>query len=168
MRHLQNLYAKYQSQGLVVLGVNTADAKEIAVEMLEQDGVSFPNVLDSSPEAWEAMRAYETLGGRSAVPMTYLIDREGKIVIAWYGYQEGYPLAMAALISKGGPLEEAIARDPLMAKDPSLLALLQLIKSIGIVPDLSEVGMDQPPKVEVLPGSPAEWAGLRSGDRITG
>lgn len=32
---------------------------------------------------------YETLAGMSAVPMTYLIDREGKVVEAWYGYELG-------------------------------------------------------------------------------
>ena len=31
---------------------------------------------------------YETLG-MSAVPMTYLIGRDGKVVEAWYGYTEG-------------------------------------------------------------------------------
>ncbi len=45
--------------------------------------------------------------------------------------------------------------------------LLLLAGRIGIVPDLSEVGKDLPPKVQVLPGSPAEKAGIRSGDRIT-
>ena len=167
MSHLQKLYAKYRDKGLVVLGVNTADAKEIAAEMLAQDGVDFPNVLDPSPEAWEAMQKYETLGGRSAVPMTYLIDREGKVFLAWYGYDEGHRLAMAALITKGGQLEQAIARQQLMIEDLKLLGLLQLVKLVGIVPDLSEVGMDQPPKVEILPGSLAEKAGIRSGDRIT-
>lgn len=88
MSHLQDLYAKYRSQGLVVLGVNTADAKKIASDLLEQDGVDFPNVLDTSPEAWKAMTKYETFAGRSAFPMTYLIDREGKVMDAWYGYEK--------------------------------------------------------------------------------
>jgi peroxiredoxin len=35
------------------------------------------------------MMQYETLGGMSAVPMTYLIGRDGKVVEAWYGYREG-------------------------------------------------------------------------------
>jgi peroxiredoxin len=30
---------------------------------------------------------YETLGGMSAVPMTYVIGRDGKVVDAWYGYE---------------------------------------------------------------------------------
>jgi len=33
------------------------------------------------------MSQYETLGGMSAVPMTYVIGRDGKVVDAWYGYE---------------------------------------------------------------------------------
>lgn len=89
MRYLQELYAKYRNQGLVVLGVNTSDAIDIATDLLERDGVDFPNVLDSSPEAGQAIRKYETLSGYSAVPMTYVIDREGKVIDAWYADKQG-------------------------------------------------------------------------------
>ena len=44
--------------------------------------------------------------------------------------------------------------------------LLLLAGRIGIVPDLSELGKDRPPKVQVLPGNAADKAGVRSGDRI--
>ncbi len=49
--------------------------------------MTFPNVLDSSNAALQAMMQYETLGSMSAVPMTYVIGREGKVVEAWYGYE---------------------------------------------------------------------------------
>ncbi len=87
MGHLQELYAKYQDKDLVVLGVNTADVKEIAAKLLEEKGVTFPNILDTTMEANGALRKYET-GGGSAVPMTYVIDREGKVMDAWYGYDK--------------------------------------------------------------------------------
>jgi hypothetical protein len=32
---------------------------------------------------------HETLRGISAVPMTYLISRHGKVAEAWYEYREG-------------------------------------------------------------------------------
>lgn len=72
----------------MVLGVNTADAREIALDYLKANKVTFPNVLDASDAANRAMMQYETLGGMSAVPMTYLIDREGKVVVAWYDYRQ--------------------------------------------------------------------------------
>lgn len=71
------------------MGVNTADDRRIALEYLKANQVIFPNVLDTSETASRAMMQYETLGSMSAVPMNYLIDREGKVVEAWYGYEAG-------------------------------------------------------------------------------
>jgi peroxiredoxin len=73
---------------LVVLGVNTADDRKIALDYLKANEVTFPNILDASDAANRAVSQYETLGGMSAVPMTYVIGRDGKVVDAWYGYEE--------------------------------------------------------------------------------
>ncbi len=83
------MYEEHRKQGLVVLGVNTADDRKIALDYLKENKVTFPNVLDSSDAAYRAMAEYETLGGMSAVPMTYLIGRDGKVVDAWYDYRTG-------------------------------------------------------------------------------
>jgi peroxiredoxin len=56
---------------------------------LKANEVTFPNILEASDAANEAVSQYETLGGMSAVPMTYVIGRDGKVVDAWYGYEEG-------------------------------------------------------------------------------
>jgi peroxiredoxin len=48
--------------------------------------VTFPNILDASDAGNRAVFQYETLG-MSAVPMTYVIGRDGKVVDAWYGYE---------------------------------------------------------------------------------
>jgi peroxiredoxin len=74
---------------LVVLGVNSADDRRIALEYLKENQVTFPIILDTTSKAGQVMAQYETLGGMSAVPITYLIDRTGKVVEAWYGYQDG-------------------------------------------------------------------------------
>jgi peroxiredoxin len=73
---------------LVVLGVNTADDRKIALDYMKANEVTFPNILDASDAANRAVSQYETLGGMSAVPMTYVIGRDGKVVEAWYGYEE--------------------------------------------------------------------------------
>ncbi len=72
-----------------MLGVNTADDRKIALEYLKQNGVTFPNALDSTEAAGRTLAQYETLTGMSAVPMTYLIGRDGKVVEAWYDYRAG-------------------------------------------------------------------------------
>ncbi len=73
-----------------MLGVNPSDDRKIALDYLKENKVTFPNVLDSSEAAHKAMMQYETLGGMSAVPMTYVIDREGKVLDAWYGYSPSH------------------------------------------------------------------------------
>jgi len=69
---------QHKERGLVVLGVNTADDRKIALEYLKANAVTFPNILDTSDTANRAVSQYETLG-MSAVPMTYVIDREGRV-----------------------------------------------------------------------------------------
>ena len=72
---------------MVVLGVNTADDHKIALDYLKENQATFPTILDSSEASNRAMLQYETLEGiTGAVPMTYIIDRDGKVVTAWYGY----------------------------------------------------------------------------------
>ena len=73
---------------MVVLGVNTADDRKIALDYLKANEVTFPNILEASDAANRAVSQYETLGGMSAVPMTYVIGRDGKVVDAWYGYDK--------------------------------------------------------------------------------
>jgi peroxiredoxin len=58
---------------------------EHAKQFLADNGVTFRNVLDSSKAGEDVMWKYETLIGMTAVPMSYLIDKEGKVVEAWYG-----------------------------------------------------------------------------------
>ncbi len=69
--------------------MNTSDDRKIAQEYLKENKVTFPNALDSSEAAGRAMAQYETLSGMSAVPYTYVVGRDGKVVEAWYGYRQG-------------------------------------------------------------------------------
>ena len=71
-----------------MLGVNTADAEDEVVEVIENAGIEFPNILDTTTDALVAWMKYETLSGSTAVPLTYVIDREGNVIDAWYGYEK--------------------------------------------------------------------------------
>ena len=66
-----------------------ADNHKIALDYLQANGVTFPNILDTSEAAYKALEQYNTLGMIGGVPMTYVIDKEGKVVLAWYGYESG-------------------------------------------------------------------------------
>jgi peroxiredoxin len=104
MRYLQTLHEKYSDKGLVILGFNLyADDKKTALDLFHESGATFPTILDNSDAAMKvAMRDYKTLGR----PLNYIIDRQGKIVDAWYEYEEGHKRALAALAKAGLKLEE--------------------------------------------------------------
>jgi peroxiredoxin/outer membrane lipoprotein-sorting protein len=85
---LEQLHKQYAEQGLVVLGVNCADDKEIADQFMAECSASFPNIVDSSETAKKVVFEKYQKPGASAVPLNYLIDNEGKVLRAWYGYDK--------------------------------------------------------------------------------
>jgi peroxiredoxin len=103
MRHLQKLYEKYKDKDVVILGLNCADSKKIGLEFLRDNSVTFPNILDTSGAAVKVAFDDYKMGG---VPLNYIIDREGKVVDAWYGYEEGHKRAIAALEKAGAKLDK--------------------------------------------------------------
>jgi peroxiredoxin len=103
MRHLQKLHEKFSGKNLVILGFNCADDRKTALEFLGENGATFPTILDSSDAATKVgFRDYKMSG----VPLNYIIDKEGKIVDTWYGYEEGHQRALAALKKAGLKIEE--------------------------------------------------------------
>ena len=83
MLHLQKLHEKYSDKELVILGFNPSDDKQIALDFLRENSATFPNIIDSSDAATKTVfQDYKSSG----VPLNYIINKEGKIVDAWYGY----------------------------------------------------------------------------------
>jgi peroxiredoxin len=102
MRHLQAHYEKYKDKGMVILGFNCADDKRTALDFMREHSATFPSILDSSDAAVKiGFSGYKMSG----VPLNYVIDKEGKIVDAWYGYEEGHKRALASLKKAGLKLE---------------------------------------------------------------
>jgi len=102
MCHLQELYEKYKDKDVVILGLNSSDDRKIALNFLRENSATFPNIIDTSQTARKvAYGSYKATG----VPLNYIIDHEGKVVDAWYGYEEGHKRAIAALEKSGVELE---------------------------------------------------------------
>jgi hypothetical protein len=86
MVHLQHVADEYGDQGVVVLGVNTADTEDKVRELRKQKKVSYPCIVDSS----DALRQVASNRyGSSSVPMNYILDRKGRIAASFAGYSEG-------------------------------------------------------------------------------
>ena len=98
MVHLQKLHKKYRDKDVVILGCDVSDDKKIALEFLRENSATFPNILDSSAAAQKiAFQGYRVSG----VALNYMIDREGKVVDAWYGHEKGHERAIQALRKLG-------------------------------------------------------------------
>jgi len=89
MPKLGKLQEQYRDSGLAVIGLNASDDKQIAQSFLRELGITFPNILDASEAAKKtAFSDYQTLEGMSAVPLNYIIDRDGKVADGFYGDDE--------------------------------------------------------------------------------
>jgi cytochrome c biogenesis protein CcmG/thiol:disulfide interchange protein DsbE len=77
---LVKVYETYNSQGFVILGVNTTyqDKRDAVAMFAAEQGVSYPLLLDTDGGVGT------TLGAR-LLPTSYLIDRDGKIVVTKVG-----------------------------------------------------------------------------------
>ena len=80
---LDELYSRYQRVGFNLLGVNIDDDSGRAMDMINELGVSFPVLFDSSKEV---SRLYEV----DAMPVTVIVDREGNVRHVHQGYKPGY------------------------------------------------------------------------------
>jgi peroxiredoxin len=80
---LNDLYTRYNRVGFSLLGVNIDDDSGRALEMAEELGVSFPVLFDDRKEV---SKLYQV----EAMPVTVLVDREGKVRHVHLGYKPGY------------------------------------------------------------------------------
>jgi peroxiredoxin len=80
---LDELYSRYQRVGFNLLGVNIDDDAGRAMQMIDDLGVSFPVLFDTQKEV---SKLYDV----EAMPVTVLVDREGRIRHVHHGYKPGY------------------------------------------------------------------------------
>jgi peroxiredoxin/outer membrane lipoprotein-sorting protein len=85
---LQEAYATLATEGFTVVGINTADDPKRARDFLGKCNARFPVVVDTSAVARAMQTSYQTLPGRTAVPLSYLLDAQGNVVEAWYGFDK--------------------------------------------------------------------------------
>jgi cytochrome c biogenesis protein CcmG/thiol:disulfide interchange protein DsbE len=69
---LQKVHQQISGKGGVVLGVDTQDASEKAIDFLKQTKATFPSVRDRD-------RTYGRDFGVTGYPETFLIDRKGRV-----------------------------------------------------------------------------------------
>jgi cytochrome c biogenesis protein CcmG/thiol:disulfide interchange protein DsbE len=71
---LESFWRRYRSDGVIVLGVDSADTKSDARRFLSAHGVTYPVVFD--PGQTLALGLY----GLPGFPVTYVVNRQGRVV----------------------------------------------------------------------------------------
>jgi peroxiredoxin len=80
---LEELFSRYERVGFTLLGVNIDDDPRRAMQMATELGVTFPVVFDDRKEV---SRLYDV----NAMPVTVLVDKEGRVRHVHHGYKPGY------------------------------------------------------------------------------
>lgn len=90
---MNEMQEKYQSKGLIVLGVNLDENKQVALEFLKQIPAKFTIAYD--PDG-ETPGQYHV----EVMPTSYLIDRAGNVVYAHKGFKKSQKDEMEKKISE--------------------------------------------------------------------
>ena len=80
---LNQLFEKYSSAGFMLFGVNGDTDADAVSQMTKKYKISYPILLDKDKKISEMYRV-------NAMPMTFLIDRDGKLRYLHKGYLSGY------------------------------------------------------------------------------
>lgn len=79
MPNLQAFYSKYRDAGFTVIAVEDGDLTVDVIAFVKDYGLTFPVWLDPTYQATD--HAFKTPN----LPSSYLIDRNGKVRLAWVG-----------------------------------------------------------------------------------
>ncbi|MDZ4773977.1 MAG: redoxin family protein [Planctomycetota bacterium] len=98
--HLGELQAKYEDQGLVVIGLSSVDKRGNTRRAVEKMLADKPELMEYAV-AWDKERtttnALMTAAGRTSIPAAFLIDRNGKI--AFIGHPDQVDGVLAQVIA---------------------------------------------------------------------
>jgi len=73
MPSMETLYQRFNAQGLEILAVDIGESASAIQQFIRSAGYTFPVLLDSANRV-------SSIYGIEAIPTTYIIDREGKII----------------------------------------------------------------------------------------
>jgi peroxiredoxin len=79
MPALEAFYRKHKDDGFVIVAINDGDPTADVIQFVKDYGLSFPVWLDPAYIATE--QAFKTLN----LPSSFVIDRDGTIVLSWVG-----------------------------------------------------------------------------------
>jgi peroxiredoxin len=113
------VYKQYRQKGLEIVGISLDQAgRDVVEDFVKENGIRYPVALDTSQVA-------QQYGGITAIPTTFIIDRQGRIAKRHVGYmdQASFEAMIAPVIinkvtiegqtTDSGSVPEASSRQPL-------------------------------------------------------
>jgi peroxiredoxin len=79
MPALETFYRKHKDSGFVIVAINDGDPTPDVNQFVQDYGLTFPVWLDPTYIATE--KAFKTMN----LPSSYVIDRNGTVVLSWVG-----------------------------------------------------------------------------------
>jgi peroxiredoxin len=79
MPALETFYQEHKQDGFVIIAINDGDPEADVLQFVKDYGLTFPVWLDPTYIATE--QAFKTLN----LPSSFVIDRNGKVVLSWVG-----------------------------------------------------------------------------------
>ena len=79
MPALETFYNEHKQDGFVIVAVNDGDPEADVFQFVKEYGLTFPVWLDPTYIATE--QAFKTLN----LPSSFVIDRNGKVILSWVG-----------------------------------------------------------------------------------
>ena len=81
MGSLQRLASRYKGKSFNVIGISTDDYRDRASAFLRLSNTTFDNFIDSN-------LLLENMLGANTIPLTLLIDAQGRVLKKFYGFRE--------------------------------------------------------------------------------
>ena len=98
MPSMESLYNRYKGSDFEILAVNAMESEKEVLAFMKDNGLSFPAALDADGKVGSAY-------GIQAIPTTFILDRDGKIVVRFVGSidwdTEELHAALDALLNSG-------------------------------------------------------------------
>lgn len=95
---LEETWQQFKDQGVQFIGINTYDQAENVKAFNKKFGVTYPSILDAAPaNAKQASQAFAAAAPLQALPVTVVLDRDGRVAARYIGAIDG-PSILSALI----------------------------------------------------------------------
>jgi thiol-disulfide isomerase/thioredoxin len=98
MASLERLAQRYHGKQFNVIGISTDDYRDRAQAFLSQARTSFPHYIDAN-------LVLENMLGGDRIPLTLLVDAQGKVLAKYYGVEVWDSPPMVAAIGKAFKLK---------------------------------------------------------------